>query len=108
MARFRRMTLTLDKTDERKDDASIFSDGGFVLEEFQSGGESDADSSDSLDEPQYKSGNKRKAAEQDGAVNSLTLTLPEKKPKNPKKRVGRKAAWPVLTSFVKVTTIAKN
>ena len=93
MARFRRMALTLDETDERKDDASIFSDGGFVLEELQSG-ESDADSSDLLDEPQYKSGNKRKAAEQDGAVNSLTLTSPEKKPKNPKKRVGRKAAWP--------------
>ena len=44
MARFRRMALTLDETDERKDDASMFSDGGFVLEEFQSG-ESDADSS---------------------------------------------------------------
>ena len=87
MARFRRMAFTLD---EREDDASIFSGGGFVLEEFQSG-ESDAESSDSLDEPKYKSGDKRKAAEGDRAVNSSTLTLPEKKPK---KRVGCKAAWP--------------
>ena len=70
MARFRKMALSLH---EEEDDSNMFSDGGFVLEEFQSG-ESDAESSDSLDEPQYKPGDKRKAAEGGAAVNSLAST----------------------------------
>ena len=49
MARFRKMAIPLQ---EREDTASFFSGAGFVLEELHYG-KSDADSSESLDEPQF-------------------------------------------------------
>lgn len=87
MARFRKMALSFDK---REDDPSMFGDG-FVVERFQSEESSiqDIDSSDSLDEPSYKSGAKRKAerkTDENSLASPTTKVL--------KKRVGRKAAWP--------------
>ncbi len=91
MADFRRRLLGMQ---QKEDDASIFGDG-FVLEEFQSGGESDSDSSVSLDEPNYTPGDKRKAAAVNSSSASSSTHLQKLGPKkNPKKRVGRKAAWP--------------
>lgn len=97
MARFRKMAGFMSSLYEKEeDDSSMFSDGGFVLEEFQSE-ESGAESSDTLDEPRYRAGNKRKAAEGEEAAvifaSPPSPPLPTKSKNNLKKRVGRKAAW---------------
>ncbi len=97
MARFRMLAGFMSSLYEKEeDDSSMFSDGGFVLEEFQSE-ESGAESSDTLDEPRYRAGNKRKAAEGEEAAvifaSPPSPPLPTKSKNNLKKRVGRKAAW---------------